>query len=211
MRNRPDHSLMHALLGTLVLCLAPAAAAEVPTAVDETCSSCHGTDGISDDEKIPSIAGASSFFLENQLLVYAEEARPCAAAEFKDADDVAAADHCALAAELSEDTVLELADYYASQTFSPADQPVDQGLAETGSSIHERSCDKCHSEGGSLALDDAGILAGQWKPYLIEQMKHFQAGERWQPEKMQPKMEELSDDDIKALAEYYAGQGAERF
>jgi len=196
-----------------ILTLLPLAApaADVPPVVDSTCSNCHGTDGISDDDGVPIIAGASAFFLENQLLIYAEEARPCAASKFEAVEKVDAADHCALAGELSEDTILAAAEYYAAQPYSPADQPVDAALAERGAAIHERNCDKCHTEGGSLDLDDAGILAGQWKPYFVEQMQAFQSGDRWQPEKMQPKVDELSADDIKALAEYYAGQGAERF
>lgn len=203
---------MLALAGLGLLILSPGAtAAEAPQAVEQTCANCHGKDGLSDDGDIPIIAGASAFFLENQLLIYQEEARPCVAGEFEEVQEVDAESHCALAATLSEEQVVEIAAYYSEQPFQPADQPVDQALADSGESIHNRSCDKCHTDGGSLALDDAGILAGQWKPYLIEQMKHFRDGERWQPEKMQPEMEGLSEDDIKALAEYYASQGAERF
>ena len=200
------------LLGAFAAALfaAPATAAAPDTA--ETCADCHGDDGVSSDGEIPTIAGASAFFLENQLFIFQEEARPCAAGVFEDKDEQPAADdHCALAKELSEDQVIALAEYYASQPFQPAEQPVDQALADSGESIHNRSCDKCHTDGGSLDLDDAGILAGQWKPYLIEQMEYFKAGKRWQPEKMQPEMEGLSADDMKALAEYYASQGPERF
>ena len=196
------------LAGLMLLLLSPlAAAAGAPQVVKDTCANCHGEDGLSDDSAIPIIAGASSFFLENQLLIYQEEARPCAAEAFKDVDGVDAESHCALAGTLSEDQVLEIAEYYSGQPFQAAEQSVDSALAGEGESIHNRSCDKCHTEGGGLALDDAGILAGQWKPYLIEQMKLFRAGERWQPEKMTPEMEGLSDEDIKALAEFYASQG----
>lgn len=197
-------------LCAVVFLWSPVWAAERPEAV-ETCAHCHGEDGLSEDSEIPIIAGASAFFLENQLFIYKEEARPCEADRFKDTAEVEAESHCALATGLSEDDIIALAEYYGSQPFQPADQPVDQALAEKGASIHNRSCDKCHAEGGSLKLDDAGILAGQWKPYLIEQMEYFRNGDRWQPEKMQPKMEELSEQDIKALAEFYASQGAERF
>ena len=212
MQTRSWIAALLAPAGFALLLLSPAAgAADMPQAVEQTCSNCHGNDGLSDDDDIPIIAGASAFFLENQLLIYQEEARPCAAGEFEEVQEVDAESHCALAATLSEDQVVEIAAYYSEQPFQPAEQPVDQALADSGESIHNRSCDKCHTDGGSLDLDDAGILAGQWKPYLIEQMKHFKEGSRWQPEKMQPEMEGLSEDDIKALAEYYASQGAERF
>lgn len=209
-RARMPATLALAALGLLMLAPGPAAA-EAPQAVEQTCSNCHGNDGLSDDGNIPIIAGASAFFLENQLIIYREEARPCAADEFEEVAEVDVANHCALAQELSEEQVAALAEYYSGQPFQPAEQPVDSALAASGEAIHNRGCDKCHTDGGSLDLDDAGILAGQWKPYLVEQMQYFQAGERWQPEKMQPEMEGLSEDDIKALAEYYAGQGPERF
>lgn len=200
------------------LCLAVVTAPVVPVALGaaapdsaKPCAECHGENGVSSEGEIPTIAGASAFFIENQLLIYKEEARPCAKEEFDEAEDPPADDHCALANELSEEEVMELAEYFSSQAFVPADQAVDQELAELGKKIHERRCDKCHSEGGSLVLDDAGILAGQWKEYLLTQLRHYKAGERWQPEKMKPQMEELSDNEIKALAEYYVSQGEKRF
>lgn len=200
--------LFLALAGWLPLA---SAAADRPEAAD-TCADCHGEQGVSNDQAVPTIAGASAFFLENQLVIYKEEARPCAEEEFAEEEhDVEAADHCALAKELSEARVTELADWFSAQPFKPADQPVDGALAGKGKSVHERHCDKCHTDGGSLALDDAGILAGQWKPYLLEQLKHYKQGSRWQPEKMKPAIKAISEENMKALVEYYASQGAERF
>lgn len=188
------------------------AAVAQPKAAD-TCAECHGEKGISTEDTIPTIAGASSFFLENQLVIYQKEARPCAQEEFSESEpkEVQATDHCALARNLSEAEVGELANYFSGLAFQPADQPVDQALAKQGASLHQKHCDKCHTQGGSLAMDDAGILAGQWKPYLMEQLQHFKDGRRWQPEKMKPAIEQLSEQDMKALVEYYASQGAKRF
>ena len=56
-------------------------------------------------------------------------------------------------------------------------------------------------------LDDAGILAGQWKGYLISTLQDYKNGDRWQPEKMQPATTALGEKDIQALAEYYAREG----
>jgi len=97
--------------------------------------------------------------------------------------------------------------YFAEQPFESADQEVDEDLAGMGAQIHEQRCEKCHSDGGSLALDDAGILAGQWKTYLVRTLQNYKNGERWQPEKMQPAIEALGEKDINALAEYYAREG----
>lgn len=206
---------IHVSIGSLVvLCLfafGSPAMAEVPQ-VAKPCVQCHGETGNSEVKEIPSLAGASAFFLENQLLVFGEEARPCAKEEFDAAKEKPPAEnHCAMAKALSEDDIAELTEYYSSQKYVPVDQPVDAQLAELGGKIADQRCDKCHSEGGSLPLDDAGILAGQSKVYLMEQLEDFKAGKRWQPEKMQPQIEELSEEDMKALVEYYASQGKERF
>ncbi|MFN2333957.1 MAG: cytochrome c [Wenzhouxiangellaceae bacterium] len=180
--------------------------AEAPPAA-EACVVCHNDDGISDDPHVPTIAGASAYFLENQLAIFNAEARPCATDYFSGKEQVSAENHCAALAELSEDDFVTLAEYFSEQPFRPADQEVDAELASQGESIHAKSCDRCHSDAGGLALDDAGILAGQWKPYLIKQFELLKAGERWQPDKMAPEIRKLSDQDMKALANFYAREG----
>ncbi len=191
-----------------------ASGAEAPDAADP-CFECHGDQGVNKDSEkdgIPTIAGASAFFLENQILIFQKEARPCVEKVFENTEeDLPADNHCDLAKDLSEEDPRALADYFASQEFVPADQSADPKLAKVGEKIHKQRCDKCHAEAGSLALDDAGILAGQWKPYLLEQLRNYKEGKRWQPEKMQPKMEELDEKDIEALAEYYISQGSKQF
>lgn len=192
--------------------------AEAPEAADP-CFECHGDKGVnkdSDKAEIPTIAGPSAFYLENQIKIFQEEARPCEEDKFEDMkeeleEDLPVDDHCALAEELSEDDAVALADYFASQDFVPADQSVDPQLAKTGEKVHERRCDKCHAKAGTLTLDDAGILAGQWKPYLREQLHYYKEGERWQPEKKQLKTKKLDDKKIEALVEYYASEGSKRF
>lgn len=197
-------------LGAAVLVTLNAFAGDLPEA-GQVCADCHHENGISDDPEIPTIAGASSFFLENQLAVFSEEARPCEADIFEkksQEQELPAADHCALAKSISDEDKTAIADYFAGQPFAAAEQEFDAGLADKGASIHAANCERCHTENGSLALDDAGILAGQWKPYLMEQLEHFKAGKRWQPEKMQPEIDKLSEDDMKALVEFYARSGS---
>ena len=175
------------------------AIAQAPAAA-ENCASCHNDNGVTTDPNIPTIAGVGSFFLENQFAIFAEGARPCAADAF--ADD-AADDHCALVSGISEDDRMALAEYYGEMSFEPYEQEVDAALAEQGASIHAASCDRCHTDSGAEPFDDAGILAGQPIPYLIEQFEHYKAGERWQPESMAEVMQ-LSEDEMKALANFYA-------
>jgi len=198
--------VLFGLLAAALLASTPLANAETPSQL-QNCVGCHGENGISKNSDIPIIAGASAFFLENQLFLFRDEGRPCAGELFSQQEDPPADNHCALATDWSDADIAALAGYFSELPHHSAEQSVDAALAQTGKAIHERSCDRCHAEGGSLALDDAGILAGQWRPYLIRTLKSFRAEERWQEEKMAEATATLSDDDIKALAEYYVSVG----
>lgn len=205
MNNATRQSLKLAM-GLVLVTGMGAAVAEMPAA-GEACVACHGESGASDDPSIPNIGGVGTFFLENQFAIFTEEARPCAAEAFADED---LENHCAAVQGLSEDDKMALAEYYGEQPYTPFEQEVDPTTADMGESIHADSCDRCHTEGGSEAFDDAGILAGQPKPYLMEQFGHYKAGERWQPESMAEAMD-LSEEQMKQLAEYYAAEGMTRF
>ncbi|WP_296755879.1 c-type cytochrome [Thioalkalivibrio sp.] len=198
--------LAKTILGALTLVAAPMALAAAPGSA-ESCLGCHGADGISSDPDTPTISGASDFFIENQLFLFQGEERPCVADLFAKVDDAPAADHCAIVADWSEDTIVEVAAHYAEQPFQSADQSWDAARAEAGAAIHEDSCARCHADAGSDPADDAGILAGQWKPYLVRTMTDFREGRRMQPATMEREMQALSDADIEALAAYYASQG----
>ncbi len=204
-RKRYYVTALSSILAMGVVLAGAGASAKAPEFAS-SCVSCHGDNGHSSEGELPIIAGVSSFFIENQILQFQEKTRPCAADRFKAKDGVKAADHCAVVAGMPEATVKKIAEYYSAQPHKKADQVVDEKLALQGKKVHEQRCDKCHSEGGGLAMDDAGILAGQWKPYLVSSMTEFKTGDRWQDEKMKKEMKKLSDDDIKALAEYYASQ-----
>ena len=180
------------------------AVAQAPDAA-EVCASCHNESGVTDDPNIPTIAGVGSFFLENQLAIFSEEARPCVAEAFAEND--AAENHGALIGALSEDEKMALAEYFGGLPYESFEQEVDAALAGQGESIHKASCDRCHTASGAEPFDDAGILAGQPIPYLIEQMEYFKNAERWQPESMAEEIQELEAEQIKALAHFYAGAG----
>lgn len=196
-----SHSTKIALSAFLVAAM-NVAVAEAP-AVADTCASCHNDNGVTDNAEIPTIAGVGSFFLENQFAVFAEGARPCAAEAFSDND---ADDHCALVSGVSEDDRMALAEYYGEMPFEPFAQDVDATLVEQGESIHSASCDRCHTASGAEPFDDAGILAGQPIPYLVEQLEDYKAGERWQPESMAEEIQKLDEGQMNALANFYASE-----
>jgi sulfide dehydrogenase cytochrome subunit len=171
------------------------------------CNGCHGDDGVSQWTDVPTIAGVPEFVHSDALYIFRDGDRPCTESEYRQGDTSRpATTMCDVTAELSDDMIDEIAAYYAGLTFVPAKQDFDADLAAAGKAVHEAECDRCHSEGGSNPEDEAGILAGQWMGYLNDTFAEYRAGERGQPKKMEEKLNALSDDDVKALAHYYASQ-----
>lgn len=183
----------------------PRANADVMDDIDQ-CNDCHGEDGVSIESDVPSIAGVSPFIIEEYMFEYRDGARPCRESKYRTGDtDRPATDMCAIARNLSEEEIPEIAEYYGTKRFVAAAQDFDAEKAAAGKKIHRRECEKCHSDGGSYADDDASILAGQWMPYLEQVFADYAAGDRAMlDEKMKEKTDPLDTESISALIHYYA-------
>lgn len=185
---------------------ATANAADLETTV-ELCNGCHGDNGVSEWNDMPSIAGIDEFAHSEALFVYRDIARPCAESDFRQGDtDRDATNMCDVVRDMSDEEIEEIAAHYAALPFVPAEQEFDSALAATGESVHVRECSRCHTDGGSNPEDAASILAGQWRGYLERTFADYAAGERDQPAAMKQNMDELSADDIEVLLQYYASQ-----
>ncbi|WP_218755459.1 c-type cytochrome [Vibrio parahaemolyticus] len=168
------------------------------------CEACHGLNGVSSDTNIPTIAGIPEFNFFDQMLRYLE-GRPSASVNHVYGDtSQKKGDMVTIVKSLSEAQIEELAKHYAGLEFLPAKQSFDQALAMKGKAIHAKSCENCHSDGGSNALDEASILAGQQKGYLATTLQQFKQGKRSVDKKMDEAFKGLSSDDLNALVEYYA-------
>ncbi len=182
--------------------------AELVKLVD-VCSQCHERDGDSNDPNMPIIGGYSEPYIISSMTAYQEELRSCPEIEYiSDDKKVEKTDMCRISRDLSDEDIEKLARYYAGKRFRRANQNFNLELARKGQLIHERDCEKCHSEGGSLASDDAGILAGQWTPYLKQQFFAFYAEVRQLDRKMKPKFNKLDKTEIEALLNFYASRGS---
>ena len=171
----------------------------------EGCADCHGKDGVSTESDVPTIAGFSSDTLASNLAAFKKNERPCPETKIRAGEKKGTkTDMCKSVKDLSDADMKQLADYYAGKKFVRAKQKFDPALAKKGKTIHDANCDKCHGEGGSSAKDDAGILAGQWTPYLEEQFKQYTSDKRPMPKKMKPKIDKLDKAAIEALIHYYA-------
>ena len=159
-----------ALLGLLLA--QPLAAADVGTLVKQ-CEDCHGKNGASRWDEIPTIAGISAPVHGDFLLAYQDKSRPCRASKYQQGDTTRPeTDMCAVAAKLSEADIQALADHFAALPFVASKQPFDAAKATAGKALHARDCAKCHANGGRNPDDDASILGGQHLKYLLQARAH---------------------------------------
>lgn len=179
-------------------------AGEIDSLIDG-CNDCHGAQGVSHWSDVPTIAGLAEFVHADALYIYRDKERPCPESEYRQGDTSRAATNmCAITAELSDEQIDAIAAAYAALPYVAAKQTFDSALAAKGQALHDKSCDRCHSKGGTDPEDEAGILGGQQQGYLRKAFEEYAADARYQPEKMQEAMSELSTDDIEALLNYYA-------
>jgi cytochrome c553 len=166
------------------------------------CARCHGADGVGPTSAlVPVLHGQPRAFLIRALKEYAEGSRRSGIMQ-------------PLAAELGEQDIHRLADYYAKLA-----SPAAQGKAEANSPLVARgaalatkgdagngvpACSACH---GEVALDEYPRLAGQSAAYMAGQLALWRAGHHTTTGTgaiMAPIARRLSDDDIAAVTAYYA-------
>ena len=170
----------------------------------KVCADCHGANGNSKINNSPSIAGMSTEYFKESMQAYADNTRPAEKLKNKKKTmkDVVKT--------LSDADKVALADYYAKQKFKPFKQDFDAGKAKAGKKLHRKYCDKCHTEGGTSADDDAGILAGQPSGYLKYTIGSYAGGKREMGKKMAKKFKTMQkkegDAAIDKLVHYYASQ-----
>jgi len=141
------------------------------------------------------------------MAAYRDKKRACVETKYRAGDTKRPkTTMCAVAAKLSADDTMKVVKDLSGEPFVKARQKFDAAKAATGKKIHGTQCEKCHSEGGGSADDDAGILAGQWMPYLKQTLADMMGGKRPNPEKMKVKTDPLKPDDVEALLHYYASQ-----
>lgn len=182
----------------------PAAHAGDVAGIMKGCNDCHGDNGVSQWDDVPSIAGLPEFVHADALYVFRDGDRPCVESKYRQGDTSrAATTMCAVAGELSDDDIDAVAAAYAELPWVKADQAFDAGLAAAGEKLHADNCDRCHSEAGTNPEDEASMLGGQRMGYLRNAFGQYKEGGREQPAKMKEKTDALSADDLEALVNYY--------
>ncbi len=168
-----------------------------PSMLANTCSGCHGTDGASQGPAAPTISGLSTEYFVELMQGFAS-------------DEIPNTIMGRIAKGYTEDEIKAMADFYGGKPFVKAKQNYNKKLVKKGGKLHDKYCEKCHSDGGQSAEDDSGVLAGQWTPYLKWSLADYNSGDREMTKKMKKKLNKLiktqGDKGIEALLAYYASQ-----
>ncbi len=164
--------------------------------LSNTCAGCHGTYGASNGPSIPTLSGMSSTYLVEMMQGYKS-------------DEIPSTIMGRLAKGYSDEEITLMGEYFSKQKYVAATgQKVDEAKAKKGAKIHDKYCEKCHSEIGTVADDDSGYLKGQWKSYLAAQMMDYQNKDRKASKKMAKKFKKMHKkhgaEGLEALVEYYS-------
>ena len=172
------------LMSSFVFSASHAADINAGKAKAMVCAGCHGSDGVSKSPMFPSLAGQTSLYLANQLKHFRDGTRENATMN-------------GLAKGLQDNEIENLAAYFSSLPSKSAGG--DAGLAETGKA-KAGMCMGCH---GNQLQGNGPMpkLAGQQPQYISKQLGDFKSGSR-KAGQMNAIAKSLSDEDIKALAEY---------
>jgi len=181
----------------ILLAAGSAEAADIAAgkAAAEPCAACHGADGVSAIERVPSLAGQPDQFIQWQLVYYRSGTRN---------DEVMEP----LAENLSDADIRNLGAYYASLPPPPPTQQSDgnPALSRKGVEIIAGDkCGSCHQE-RFTGQQATPRLAGQREEYLLKALQDFKSGARrgGGVGAMPSATYRLSDDDMVALAHYLA-------
>ena len=168
-----------------------------------TCAACHGADGNSVTPDWPSLAGQHPAYIVKQLLAFKNGER--VNVTMKPFADL-----------LSDQDMLDLAAYFATQT--PTPKGADPALVSLGQQIYrggvpERgiaACIACHGPAGDgNPLAAYPRISGQHASYVTAALRAYAAGERTTDASLNQMMRNeaalLREDEIRALASYVQG------
>jgi cytochrome c553 len=172
----------------------------------QVCAACHAADGNSAIAANPKLAGQFPEYLHKQLVNFKAHGGKKA-----ERDNAVMA---AMVAGLSDSDMRDLAAYFASQKLRPA-AAASKELAARGQKLWRGgnaasgvpACAGCHGPDGAGVPSQYPRLSGQFAEYVEAQLKLFRAGDRANDPNgmMRGVAARMSDQEIKAVAEYAAG------
>ena len=181
--------------------------AEKGSQLVESCAACHGADGNSISPDWPKLAGQNQKYIYEQLKY------------FRDGDRMNALmmSVTPYLQTLEDSDLLDIAAYYSDYAISVGQAKNDEELLELGTQLYRfgnmkkgvPACTSCHAvQGQGNSLAGFPSVAGQQVGYLTSTLKAYRSKERNAGESslmMQSIAQNLSDDEIDALANYMHG------
>jgi cytochrome c553 len=195
--------VMLLVYASLTAAAEPAAAAKPDLArgqqiASSVCAACHGADGNSANAMYPVLAGQHEDYIVAQLTAFKSGARPSPIMQ-------------GMAAGLSTEDMRNVGAWFESR--KPAEHFAhDKALVQQGERIWRGgvaatdvpACAGCHGAAGHGIPAQFPRLAGQHPELSFGWLKAFAAGTRPNPV-MGPIASKLSENDMKAVAEYISG------
>ena len=188
-------SALVGILSTAIACGSFAHAADLAAGKEkaEICVGCHGDNGISQTENIPSLAGQPDQFIQWQLVYFRAGARKNEQMQ-------------PIVEQLNNDDIRNLGAYFASLTPPKATPDDNPDLSRKGAQAAAgRRCASCHTDtyAGTKAV---ARIAGQRQDYLLKALHDYKSGVRsgGGQAAMADVAYPLSEEEIEALAHYLA-------
>ncbi len=189
------------LAGLMVGGMSAAMADPDPEMLAFTCLGCHGPNGQSVGPATPTIAGMPRGAFILAMEGYRDNSLPGTVMDRHGGG-------------YSDVEIRKMADFFAEQTYRPAQQDYDSALAARGGEVHEEHCAACHENNGAAYEEDLPRIAGQWIPYLEYTMIDYFRYERPIPRGKGGRLRDFAEErsrsqmaeDIRALAHFYGSQ-----
>lgn len=189
---------MHAIRLTAAVLLAvlavPALAADPIEGEKKaaSCRSCHGADGNSPFEGIPSLAAQPATYIGMQIILYREKQRNLP-------------DMIAAVAHLTDRDIDDIAAYFEKQKVAAPPTDQDPKRMTRGRALaQQHHCGSCHLP-NFAGQNQMPRLASQREDYLIKAMRDYKIGERTGFDGMMTSMlHPVSDQEMQNLAYFLA-------
>jgi cytochrome c553 len=157
------------------------------------CAPCHGTNGSSDIEGVPVLAGQHSFYAITQLFLFREKRRSNLVMT-------------SLASRMNDSDLRGFSDYIdtlPTVTKAPDSNPLDAQRMQLGKKLaREYKCSICHGEDMSGG-QQVPSLRGQKEAYLLESLKGLKIGTRpAYTRAMTETLSQVPSEDFNVLAYY---------
>jgi sulfide dehydrogenase cytochrome subunit len=171
-----------------------AQAADNIEGVAETCNSCHGANGVSENPSMPSIAGQHESYLKKVMLEWKRGERH--------SDTMVD-----MIKDYSDEQIVALAAHYGRKPWTPVPQKLDPNLVRLGREASRR-CAGCHGDTGVSRDGETPKVNGQWAEYLEDDILKIRDGQiKLADPRIVKAVKKLSAEEIKAVAAFYASQG----